>query len=276
MRPPNLVTAVADVLAGFAVAGLARPEALPWLVLSTIGLYGGGVVLNDVLDARLDAVERPERPLPSGRASLRGASLLGAGLLSAGVAAAFAASTVSGWVAVLIAGLAVLYDALGKHHPVLGPLNMGACRGLNLMLGASIAPAIALDHAYLATLPIAYIAAITAVSAGEVHGGRPVAGRLALGLVGAVMLGLLGLALGAGPWGLPFVALLAWRVLPPFWRASTDPRPGTARAAVRAGVLSLIALDAALAAIFAGPLYGAAVLALVLVAALAARPFQVT
>ena len=48
------------------------------------------------------------------------------------------------------------------------------------------------------------------------------------------------------------------------------------RTAVRAGVLSLIVLDAALAAAFAGPLYGAAVLALWPVSLRLARLFAVT
>lgn len=89
MRPANLVTAVADIMAGAAIAGfLSDLDGLVWLVLATLGLYGGGVVLNDVFDAHLDAVERPERPIPSGRVPLRHAALLGAGLLICGVAAA--------------------------------------------------------------------------------------------------------------------------------------------------------------------------------------------
>ena len=31
------------------------------------------------------------------------------------------------------------YDAWSKHHAVLGPLNMGLCRGANLALGAAVA-----------------------------------------------------------------------------------------------------------------------------------------
>ncbi len=139
MRPANIVTAVADILLGFAAsgsvlllrgegpAGLAHPplRALGWLVAATIGLYGGGVVLNDVFDAGLDRVERPERPIPSGAASRTSASWLGALLLLGGTGAAFQVSGPSGWLAAAIAGLALLYDAVGKHHAVLGPLNRG-------------------------------------------------------------------------------------------------------------------------------------------------------
>ena len=68
-RPANIVTAIADILAGVAISGFLRDghdyTPVLWLVLSTVGLYGGGVVFNDVFDAKLDAVERPERPIPS-------------------------------------------------------------------------------------------------------------------------------------------------------------------------------------------------------------------
>src|SRR5579859_6126117 len=59
-RPPNLATAAADVLAGFGIVGLVHPAALAPLLASTVCLYAGGVVLNDVCDSSLDAVERPE------------------------------------------------------------------------------------------------------------------------------------------------------------------------------------------------------------------------
>lgn len=279
MRPANVVTATADVLAGFAAAGLTNPAALPWLLLSTVGLYGGGVVLNDVFDAKLDAVERPERPIPSGRVSRRAAAALGAGLLAIGIGAAFLASLSSGGLAVLIAACVLLYDGWGKHRPIFGPVNMGACRGLNLMLGVSAAPWMLRERWYLALIPVAYIAAITAVSRGEVHGGSRRTGLLALGLLLAVLAGLLGLtrspAFALLP-VLPFLALLAWRVLPPFWRAYREPRAECLRAAVKAGVLSLIVLDAALAAGYAGVLYGAAVLALLLLSTRLARMFAVT
>jgi 4-hydroxybenzoate polyprenyltransferase len=279
MRPANLVTAAADVLAGYAAAGLSNPAALPALLFATICLYGGGVVLNDVFDARLDAVERPERPIPSGRARVTGGATLGAVLLVIGISAASLASPLSGRLALLIAICAVLYDAWGKHQRVLGPINMGACRGLNLLLGVSAAPALVGDRWYLALIPVAYVAAITAISVGEVHGGRRGTGLLALGLLGAVIVALLALT-----WSprfrlaplLPFLLLFAWRVLPPFWLAYRDLQPARIRAAVKAGVLSLIVLDSAIAAGYAGLLYGLVVLALLFVAARLARLFAVT
>lgn len=279
MRPPNLATAAADVLAGFALTGLAAWWALPWLVLASVALYAGGVVMNDVFDARLDAVERPERPIPSGEAPRATAALWGAGLLGLGVASAWVVGPAAAWVALAIAGLALFYDGAAKHHDLAGPLSMGLCRGLNLLLGAMAAPAAALDHGYLLLIPLLYIGAVTTVSRGEVHGGSRGSGFCGLALMGLALAA--AFAVGFGPGGtaffaVPFLAWLAVRVLPSFWEAFRRPGPGVSRQAVKAGVLSLIVLDAAIAATFAGPLYGLAVLLLMPLASRLAEAFAVT
>src|SRR4051812_41603086 len=139
MRPANVVTANADILAGFAAASGAAGK-LPWLLAAASGLYAGGVVLNDVLDSALDQSERPERPIPSGRVTKRSAAVLGIILLAVAMACASAASFASALLALAVALCAVGYDAWGKHKTFIGPINMGLCRGLNLMLGVSAAP----------------------------------------------------------------------------------------------------------------------------------------
>lgn len=123
LRPANIVTAWADILAGLAVSGILFEDfgALAWLIIATTGLYGGGIVFNDVFDAKLDAIERPERPIPSGRASLGGAIALGCSLLLLGIFAAAYVSFVSTLLAISIAIAALLYDAWGKHRPILAP-----------------------------------------------------------------------------------------------------------------------------------------------------------
>ena len=140
LRPPNVTTAVGDVLAGFAVAGLGRPWILPWLLASTMCLYAGGVVLNDVFDLPIDRVERPERPIPSGRVSRQRAAILGSALLASGVAFAALGRPAAGIVAGATAACILLYDAWGKRQTWVGPVNMGLCRAGNLMLGVAAAP----------------------------------------------------------------------------------------------------------------------------------------
>jgi 4-hydroxybenzoate polyprenyltransferase len=279
LRPANVMTAVADVLAGYAVAGLGNGRALPWLLTATACLYAGGVVLNDYFDRRLDAVERPERPIPSGRVPPSGAAGLGAALLVAGVAAASQATRAAALTALVMAVLIVVYDAWGKRHAIFGPLNMGLCRALNLVLGIAAVPSALAGHWPLALLSLVYIAAVTLVSRGEVHGGKPGTAALALISLAGVVAALVVVALGAGARSsvaLVLTALLAWRVLPPFWTVYRDSGPAVIRRAVKAGVLSLVLVDAVISAAYAGPLYSAGVLATAILAGLLARLFSVT
>ncbi|MEH1856571.1 MAG: UbiA-like protein EboC [Nostoc sp.] len=293
MRPANIVTAWADILVGFAASGsgiiftqLINGEAnfailipLAWLLLATTGLYGGGIVFNDVFDAELDAKERPNRAIPSGRVSRQNAALLGSILFAIGIIAAFQVSWLSAAIAIFITLSCLLYNSLAKHHPFFGPLNMGLCRGSNLLLGVSAVPEIIGERWYLALIPVLYIAAITAISQGEVHGGKKITGVLALLLIATVLTAVLALGLleeYRAIAALPFAILLAIRVLPNFIKAAQEPIAENIRNAVKIGVLSLIVLDATVASGFAGLYYGLLVLILLPISMKLAQLFAVT
>ena len=113
MRPANIITAWADILAGAAAAGAVATVSVSSLILllvATTGLYGGGVVFNDVFDAELDQVERPERPIPSGRASRQGAIVWGSLLLVLGVVSAACVSWVGMAIAITVATASIPPD----------------------------------------------------------------------------------------------------------------------------------------------------------------------
>src|SRR5690606_25105535 len=111
----------------------------------------------------LDKQERPERPIPSGLIGKKPAAVFGTLLLLAGIASAGLAQpetifSLSTLLAIIIAIAAVTYDRWMKHHDFLGPLNMGFCRGCNLLLGMSIIPNALREYWYLAIVPVIYIA----------------------------------------------------------------------------------------------------------------------
>ena len=286
MRPANIITAWADILLGYAAAGIVSAGInnldfvpLGWLILATTGLYGGGVVFNDICDIELDILERPERPLPSGRASLEGAISLGTILLILAILSAAMVSSVSALLAIIVAITALLYDKYGKHQKFLAPLNMGMCRGVNLLLGVSAIPSALSDRWYLALIPIIYIAAITAISQGEVQGGNKITGFIAIALIGIVIASILSLGLlleYSLLITLPFLTLFIALVLPPFIEAAVNPSAQLIQMAVKAGVLSLIVLDATIAVGFSNWIYGLLMLALLPLSHLLARLFAVT
>jgi 4-hydroxybenzoate polyprenyltransferase len=278
VRPANVVTAFADVLAGYALAGLQNPAALPWLLPATASLYAGGIVLNDYFDRDLDRVERPERPIPSGRIGARSAAGLGAVLLMAGILFAAQATRAALMVASAIAISVLVYDRWGKRHSFVAPLNMGLCRGLNLLLGVAAVETALKDHWPMALIPFAYIAGVTALSRGEVHGGGRQGVTVALVSLGAALTGLVLLVLRAVEPVIPalVLALLGWRVLPAVFAAWRVPQPREIRIAVKRGVLSLVLVNAVIGTVYGGPVYGAAILATALVANWLARAFAVT
>jgi 4-hydroxybenzoate polyprenyltransferase len=286
LRLPNVFTAVADVMMGYLVThGTLQPalHVVP-LVITSCLLYLSGMVLNDVFDADVDARDRPNRPIPSGRVSLRAATAVGWAMLVSGV--------LTGWliaisirdprpaiIATILAACIVLYDRTLKRTPF-APFLMGACRFLNVVLGMSLAgdyktehliPPSALHEGLIALGIGIYIVGITIFARTEAH--ETARSRLAAGLV--VLLG--GMALLAA---VPLVtsnkpplhvSQLGWFLL---WAALgvitarrcaiavTTPAPKNVQAAVRHCVQSIIVLDAAVCVGYAGPFWGFIVLAL--------------
>ncbi|QKZ12627.1 UbiA-like protein EboC [Spirosoma sp. KUDC1026] len=282
-RPANLVTAIADVLAGMAIAGyflLSNPAPGPvgLLCLATVGLYGGGVVFNDIFDAELDAIERPERAIPSGTVSKGAATTLGVLLFAVGILATFWVNLTAGFLAIGITVASLVYDKYGKHHSLFGPINMGLCRGLNLLLGVSILPNEVLPWAWVGLVPIVYIGAITMISRGEVHGGSATTLRIAGLLYALVIACLAALAQSRQQLGtaLPFLILFGYYIFPPLWRAVSEPVGRNIGLAVKAGVLSLIVMNAAWVAAFASFPLALLVFCLLPLSRLLAKLFAVT
>ncbi len=283
MRPANIVTSIADVLAGIAISGFfleTDREILPvfLLCISTIGLYGGGIVFNDVFDADLDKVERPERAIPSGAISKKEATLLGIILLSIGCLAAFAFSVRSGIIAFLILVFALVYNKYGKHHAFFGPLNMGICRGMNLLLGVSIVSISLQSFYFLGLIPLIYIFSITMISQGEVHGSNRnklyTGAFLYLIVIGAILYSaflrqnIFYAAL--------FLILFAGMIFRPLFTAIKEPVGKNIGKAVKAGVISLILMDSAWASAY-GQIFFAMLIAILLPLSLwLAKRFAVT
>lgn len=286
MRPANIVTAVTDVLAGVAISGfviepvLFSDHILPiiLLCLSTIGLYGGGVVFNDVFDAGLDKVERPERPIPMGIISVKEGASLGTFLLLIGVVTAFIVNYFSGLLAVAISVSAVVYDKWGKHHSFLGPLNMGLCRGLNLLLGVSILVTQLSHYWFLAFVPIIYIASITMISRGEVHGGKskPLYFAAFLYILIAASIFIISFYTKNVLPTLIFLFPFLWMIFGPLLKAIRQPAGKNIGKAVKAGVIALILLNASWAAAFGFPWLALLIVLLLPLSLYLAKKFAVT
>ncbi len=140
-RFPLIFTAIADSAAGYLLACReSAPEGLVllYLAIASGGMYCFGMAMNDLVDRRRDRELHPERVLPSGRMTLRGAAGAAVFVLALSAAATLLISAAhpgrfAAWGALLAAVLA--YNFALRFAPV-----MGLARCFNFLLGALSAP----------------------------------------------------------------------------------------------------------------------------------------
>jgi 4-hydroxybenzoate polyprenyltransferase len=292
-RLPNVFTAMADIAMGFCFTQAdfsfhSFSVFLPLLVASSL-MYTAGMVLNDVYDLEIDRQERPTRPLPSGKIDASFAKRLGFALLAAGViqTALLAVLRLDAdscpllfkirpiVCAIALAGMILLYNRILKHTPF-GPIAMGSCRMLNVLLGMSASPQPWTVWNLIVAGGIGiYIAGVTWFARTEATTSNR--GQL-IGALIVVVYGLgtlwqwpdwgatgeiLPLKIPAQQWTMLWIivgTILIWR----FLRAVVAPSPKNVQTAVKAGILGIIALDAATAFLVAGPISAIAIFLLII------------
>jgi 4-hydroxybenzoate polyprenyltransferase len=234
VRAPAALTVPGDVLAGAVAAGNLRPGRLVGLAASSICIYWAGMALNDWADREVDAVERPERPIPSGRVTPRTAFGLAAALTTAGLGlAAAAGGKVAFRTSALLAATAWSYDLGVKNTPA-GPAFMAAARSLDVLVGAgqerrkAWAPALAVGT---------HILGVTAMSRGEVHGSTPAPARAALAATSAITVGTVS---GSSAATAVLAGLFVQSVGPAQVAAAREPSGAKVREAVGAGIHGLV------------------------------------
>ena len=297
VRAPAALSVPGDVLAGAVAAGTLDRRATG-LAGASVLLYWAGMAANDWADRHLDAVERPERPIPSGRVPAGTALGLAVGLTGAGLAVAgLAGGRRALAVALPLAGTIWGYDLLAKRGPA-GPAVMATCRGLDVLLGAAtgrVARAVpaaltVAGHTWTVTtlsrhevhgtepaLPVATLAGTAAVVGATLALPRRVAGSPAVGhRAGSPAVGhragspavpdQTGSPAGPARGGsgrrvipLPLVGWYAWRYGGAQARAVAAPDAARVRAAVGTGITELPALQGALIARAGSSVLGAAV-----------------
>jgi 4-hydroxybenzoate polyprenyltransferase len=266
-RAPAALSVPGDVVAGAAAAGRLGTSwhRIPGLAAASVCLYWAGMAANDWADRDVDARERPERPIPSGRVSPATAFGVAAGLTAAGVAlAGLAGGRRALAVAVPLAGTVWAYDLRLKQTPA-GPATMATCRALDVLLGATggrmkdaVVPALTVfAHTYTVTalsrsevdgatpaLPTATLAGTAAIAASAAAPPRSGARRWLRAVVGAGLSAWYARAYGA-----------------PQLKAVDKPSAGNIRAAVGSGIVGLPTLQGALTARAGAPVTGLAVAA---------------
>lgn len=140
-RVPNIFTVPPDILGGYFVTAINNVPSLNYfdvllLVFSSIFLYVGGLVTNDLFDIHKDKIERPNRPLSSGRIKKSTAVLLSALFFGSGVFLSSLLTFTSTLISISLVVMILLYNYKLKNC-LTRPFLMGGIRSLNVIYGAS-------------------------------------------------------------------------------------------------------------------------------------------
>jgi 4-hydroxybenzoate polyprenyltransferase len=143
LRISNVFTVPPDIIVGFLAVSTNLSSStghsisdLVILIFSSIFLYLGGMVSNDLFDIKVDRQERPTRPLASGSIRKTNALLLVILMFSLGlILASFVNNSAVGISLLLIIGI-IFYNYKIKNG-FFRPYLMAGIRALNVIYGAS-------------------------------------------------------------------------------------------------------------------------------------------
>jgi len=142
LRPVNaFVAGLASVLAYFIASGTLVPEAI-LLIAIVFLITAGGNTINDYYDAGIDRINRPDRPIPSGEVSLRGAGSLSFILFTGGIVLSLFTNPLCTTIAVFNAALLFLYACRFKKTLFIGNMTVAyLSASIFLFRGALYGPA---------------------------------------------------------------------------------------------------------------------------------------
>ncbi|MEV6739494.1 SCO3242 family prenyltransferase [Streptomyces sp. NPDC051104] len=288
LRLPALFTVPGDALAG-AAAVRARPSRRTLLAIgSSLCLYEAGMALNDWADRAEDAVERPHRPLPSGRIRPTAALAAACAFTTAGLDLAARSGRPALAVAAPLAATVWAYDLALKRTPA-GPAAMAAARGLDLLLGAAATTGRIRPALRPAALLAGHTLALTTVSRQETRGGSPLPALAALATTGVLARSLTRRRARPATAARPahsrtaadtlrgaLAAVYAVTAARPYLHAALNPSPPLTQRAVGGGIRATIPLQAALSARSGAPVTALLTAALAPSAVRFARKVSVT
>lgn len=135
IRPFNCFLASLACLAGFNFVSGFSINAL-WAALAVFFVTAGGNAVNDFFDAKRDAVNKPHRPIPSGRVSHELVAWLSLACFLSGIGLSYLVST-----SMLVLSLAasaglVLYSGVVKEFKVFGNILVSSLVGLTFIAGS--------------------------------------------------------------------------------------------------------------------------------------------
>jgi geranylgeranylglycerol-phosphate geranylgeranyltransferase len=137
-RPGNVAAAgVLTFTGAFVASGLSTPLAIAAAVAATVFATAAGNAVNDYFDRDIDAINRPDRPIPRGAVTPRGALGFSVALFAGAVVSALALPATA--IAIAVANLLALvaYTEWFKGLPAVGNVVVAYLTGSTFLFGAA-------------------------------------------------------------------------------------------------------------------------------------------
>ncbi|MBR1368917.1 digeranylgeranylglyceryl phosphate synthase [Methanocalculus chunghsingensis] len=138
-RPANcLVAGGAAIIAYFIAAGSFIPETL-FLFVTVLLITAAGNTINDAYDAAIDAINRPDRPIPSGEMTVRTAQQYSLLLFIGGIGAALFTNSICLSIAVFNTLILFFYARSLKKAMLIGNIAVAYLSGSIFLFGGALA-----------------------------------------------------------------------------------------------------------------------------------------
>lgn len=156
LRPINAIMGVVAVIL-VALIGGNFSFYVPVACAIVFLFMGAGNAINDYFDHKIDAINKPERPIPSGRISLKTAKIYSILLFTIATLMAFAIGILPGLIVILSAILMFLYAYRLKKSCLIGNLSIAFLTGLCFVFAGVVLGTIVLSiflgfYAFLMTM----------------------------------------------------------------------------------------------------------------------------
>ncbi len=140
MRYRNCAMAgLAAVIGGFIAYSIA-PGSLLWMLpvfLTVFLVTGAGNAINDYFDADIDAINRPDRPIPSGKITRESAYTFSIALFAASVVVSYIIGTFPFFIACFNSLLLYFYASSLKRKVFVGNLSVAYLTGSTFLFGGA-------------------------------------------------------------------------------------------------------------------------------------------
>jgi geranylgeranylglycerol-phosphate geranylgeranyltransferase len=137
-RPVNsLVAGLAAILAYLIDTGTVIPQTLFLFAIVTL-ITAAGNVINDFFDVKIDTINRPDRPIPSGAVSRAAARVFAVTLFLAGILVSFFTNPLCIGIAVVNSLILIAYAGKLKRTPLLGNITVAYLSASIFLFGGAL------------------------------------------------------------------------------------------------------------------------------------------